>query len=313
MKFAAFALATFTALAASSAWADYPERPIQMIVPFPAGGPVDNVARSFAEVFDKKISQRVVVVNRDGASTTIGMNALAAAPNDGYTIFYGPVTALTVHLHWMKGLQFDDKTFVPVCQTFENVFMLASGPKTTFKSLEDLLNQARDRHGVMTYAHPGIASSPHLTGAELFQRAKVSLTDIPFRGENAMLQPLREGSVDAAVVTVNFVDIHKLRPFVVFSDKRYPAFPDVPTARELGYSVTPSAYGGLFMRADTPAVIVKKVESACKETMADAELQAVVKRNYQVTDYLDSARFLARLQSDSLSKAALLKTVKLEK
>jgi tripartite-type tricarboxylate transporter receptor subunit TctC len=104
-----------------------------------------------------------------------------------------------------------------------------------------------------------------------------------------------------------------VRPFVVFSDKRYPAFPDVPTARELGYSVTPSAYGGLFMRADTPAVILKRVESACKETMADGELQAVAKKNYQVTEYLDSARFSARLQADLLSKATILKNVKLEK
>lgn len=118
MKSARRVLSLLAAVIATGAQADYSDRPIQMIVPFPAGGPVDNVARSFAPVFDKKIGQRAAVLNRDGASTTIGMNALATAPNDGYTIVYGPVTALTVHSHWMKGLQFSETSFVPVCQTF---------------------------------------------------------------------------------------------------------------------------------------------------------------------------------------------------
>jgi tripartite-type tricarboxylate transporter receptor subunit TctC len=191
--------------------------------------------------------------------------------------------------------------------------MLAAGPQTQFKTLDNVLTHARARPGVISYAHPGVASSPHLTGTEFFQRAKVSPLDVPFRGETAMVQPLREGSVDLAVVTVNFVDLQKLKPFVVFADKRYPSFPDVPTAKELGYPVTPSAYGGLFMRADTPAPIVKKVEAACRATMADAEFTSFANRNYQVTQFLDSPRFAARIKADSASKAELLKTVKLEK
>ena len=312
MKLIATVLLTFTALTSLTAHAEYPERPIQLIVPFPAGGAVDTVARSFAQAFDRKINQRVAVLNRDGASTTIGMTALLTAPNDGYTIYYGPVTALTVHLHWMKGLQFNANSFVPVCQAFENVFMVAAPPQSPFKSLDDVLTHARARPGRLTYAHSGVASSPHLTGADLFQRAKVSLVDVPFRGETAMIPMLRDGSVDLAVVSVSFVDIQGLKPFAVFADKRYPKFPNVPTAKELGIPVVPSAYGGLFMRADTPAPIVKKVEAACQATMSDPEFKTFAQRNYQLTNYLGSAQFSARIRADSPAKAQLLGTLKIE-
>jgi tripartite-type tricarboxylate transporter receptor subunit TctC len=291
----------------------YPSRPVQMIVPFPAGAPVDTLARAFAQAMDKQLKQSVVVMNREGGSTTVGMNALLQAPNDGYTIVYGPVTALTVHPHWMKGLQYKADSFVPVCQTFENVFVLAAGPNSTVKDFAAAVAQAKAKPGGLTYAHPGVSSSPHLAGAELFQRAAVPATDVPFRGEAAMVGPLREGTVDLGVVTTGFAVNQTLKPLAVFGDKRLSNFPDTPTARELGFPVVPSGYGGLFMRADTPAPVVARVEEACKGAVADAAFHEMANRQFQQTEFLDRARFTARLQADARSKGELLKSVKLDR
>lgn len=292
---------------------DYPSRPIQLTVPFPPGAPVDSLARSFGLAFEKQMGQSVVVMNRDGAGTTVAFNAVNAAPADGYSIIYGPGTAITVHTQWMKGLQYKADSFVPVCQTFENVFVLAGGPNSPLKDFAAMLALAKSKPGGVSYAHPGISTSPHLTGAELFQRAGVPATDIPFRGESAMVGQLREGAIDVAVVTTAFAVNQGLKPFVVFSNNRLANFPDTPTAREVGFPIAPSSFGGLFMRADTPKPIVAKVERACKAATADAEFRETARRLFQQTEYLDSAQFAARVQADSKSKAVLLKTVKLDR
>ncbi len=291
----------------------YPNRPLQMIVPFPAGGPVDVVARSFALALDAQLGQRVVVINRDGGSTTVGMNALLGAPADGYTIFYGPVTSLTVHLHWMKGLQFKADSFVPVCQTFENIFILATRADSPYENFNAVLARAKADPGKLTYGHPGVSSSPHLAGAELFQRAGVEVTDVPYRGETPMLPQLKTGEIDMGVVTTGFVTTHGMRALAVFSDKRLSNYPNVPTVKELGFSVSPSGYGGLFLRADTPQPVVAALESGCRAALTVPSYREMAQRQHQQTEYLDHDRFKARIDADYKSKETLLKTVKLER
>jgi tripartite-type tricarboxylate transporter receptor subunit TctC len=308
----AAASAAIAFVAAGVAAQGYPERPLQLVVPFPAGAPVDALARAFGQALDRQLGQRVVVMNRDGASTTIAMNSLLAAPADGYTVVYGPVTALTVHVHWMKGLQFKPDSFTPLCQTFENVFFLAAGPNSPLKDWNAVIAAAKGKPGGVTYAQPGIASSPHLAGAELFQRAGVPATDVPFRGESAIVPQLREGGTDLAVVTTGLVEAQGLKPIVVFADQRQSAYPDTPTAAELGISVHPSGYGGLFVRADTPGPVMATLEQACKGAVADRSFQEVARRFHQQTEFLGRARFTARLNADARTKAELLKTVKLE-
>lgn len=307
------AVVALSTCVAAHAQAAYPARPLQMIIPFPAGGPTDSLGRSFAQVMDTKLSQRVVVINRDGGSTTVGMNALLAAPADGYTVLYGPVTALTVHLHWMKGLQFKADSFLPICQTFENMFILAARPDSRFTRFSQVVEEGKREAGRLSYGHPGISSSPHLAGAELFQGAEVQARDVAFRGEPGMLPTLLNGDIDLVVATTSFVNTHRLRPLAAFSEKRLAQFPHTPTVKELGYTVSPSGYGGLFVRADTPAEVVTRLEQACRDTMADPVFREAAQRLYQQTDFLDHTAFKARIQTDHRSKGELLKTVKLER
>ncbi|MBL0419120.1 tripartite tricarboxylate transporter substrate binding protein [Ramlibacter sp. AW1] len=301
------------ALASTVAHAQsYPTRPIQLLIPFPAGAPVDALARAFGQAFSKHVGQNVVVMNREGGSTTVAWNALLNSPADGYNVLYGPVTALTVHPHWMKGLQYKPEQFTPVCQTFENIFVLAGAPNSP-DTLDKVLAQAKAKPASLTYAHPGVSSSPHLAGAELFQRAGVQATDVPFRGEAAMIGQLRASEVDLGVVTTGFAISQALKPIVVFSEKRLPAFPQAPTAREAGYPVTPSGYGGLFVRADTPEPVIARIEESCRAAVADPAFKEMAQRLYQDAEFLGRSAFAARLNADAKSKADLLKTVKLER
>lgn len=312
LRLCAAALAAAVGVAVHAQGA-YPNKPVQMIIPFPAGGPTESLGRSFAQVMDTKLSQRVVVLNRDGGSTTVGMNALLAAPADGYTVLYGPVTALTVHLHWMKGLQFKADSFVPICQTFENMFVLAAKPDSRFTNFQQVVAEGKAAPGKLSYGHPGISSSPHLAGAELFQRVGVEARDIAFRGEPAMLPTIMNGDIDFVVATTSFVTTQNLRPLAVFSDKRLAQFPNTPTIKELGYTVSPSGYGGLFVRAETPPDVVARLEQACRETVSDPVFRESAQRLFQQTDFLDHTAFKARIQADYRSKGELLKTVKLER
>lgn len=300
-------------LAASLAHAqDYPSKPIEVIVPFSAGGGVDALARSFAQGMDTRLKQRTVVQNRDGGSTIIGMSALANAPADGYTMLYGPVTALTIHPHRMKNLPFKVAAFTPVCQTFENIFFVAARPNSPIKDFDSLLAGARAEPGKFSYAHPGPASSPHLAGAELFAQAGVKLNDIPFKGESVMAPQLLSGEVDVGIVTMSMVASQGLKPLAVFAKSRMPGYESTPTIGEKGYDVQPSTYGGIFMKTGTSQDIVSKVEAACRDTVDSASYKELAGKQHQLPSYLDHAAFASRIAADSRAKEKLIPTLKIE-
>jgi tripartite-type tricarboxylate transporter receptor subunit TctC len=290
---------------------EFPSRPLQMVMPFPPGGIVDIMGRGFAQALGARLGQQVVVVNRPGAGLTIGMAALAQAPADGYTVIYTPVTPITIQPHRMKNLSYTREQFIPLCQVYESLFFVAVGPKSPFQDLASLLAFARANPGKLRYATSGIGSSPHLAGAELWQKAGVQLVDVPYAGEVQAMPSLVSGDVDLGIITATGVNTGKLRPLAVFADARYPAFQNVPTVTEAGLPVLPSGYGGLFIRADTPAPIVARLEAVCKDASTDPAYRELAARQYQLSNYVDRAGFAARIEADYRAKAALLPMLKL--
>ena len=290
---------------------DYPSRPIQMVMPFPPGGIVDIMGRGFAQALGTRLGQQVVVVNRPGAGLTIGMAAVGQAAADGYTIIYTPVTPITIQPHRMKNLSYTREQFIPLCQVYESLFFVAVGPKSPFQDLQSLLAHARANPGRLRYATPGVGSSPHLAGAELWSKAGVQLIDVPYAGEVQAIPSLVSGDIDLGIITTAGVNTGKHRPLAVFADARYPAFQTVPTVTEAGLSVLPSGYGGLFLRADTPAPIVARLAAACKEAAADPAYLELAARQFQLSNYVDRAGFSTRIDADFRAKAALLPTLKL--
>ena len=311
-KAAALFLVLLTGWLHSNASAqEYPSRPLQMIMPFPPGGIVDIMGRGFAQALGTRLGQQVVVVNRPGAGLTIGMAAVGQAPADGYTMIYTPVTPITIQPHRMKSLAYTREQFIPLCQVYESLFFVAVGPKSPFQDLQSLLAFARANPGKLRYATPGVGSSPHLAGAELWSKAGVQLTDVPYAGEVQAMPSLISGDIDLGIITTSGVNTGKLRPLAVFAEARYAALQNVPTVTEAGLPVLPSGYGGLFIRSDTPATAVARLTVACREAAADPAYLELAARQFQLSNYVDRAGFSARIDADFRAKAALLPTLKL--
>lgn len=290
---------------------DYPSRPVQLLVPFPAGSIVDIMARAFANSAEQALGQRLLVVNRPGGSQTIAMNAVVAAPADGYTLVYTPVTPITIHPHRMK-LTYSFESVTPVCQTFENIFWVTVGPNSAHHKLQDLIDFAKANPGKAKYATPGISSSPHLAAAELFKRMAAELTDVPFPAVDAnAVQAVIKNDIEAAIATTNVVVGQKLRPLAVFATERHPRYPDVPTVAELGHPILASGYGGLFVRQGTPPAVVAKLDEACRRGASDAQYREIAEKQFQAATYLDSAAFTARAAADYKAKATLIPTLNL--
>lgn len=305
------ACATGASLLAGAAQAQSPGQAAEILVPFTAGGVVDIMARGFAVALGKQLRQQVVVVNRAGAGGVVAMASLASAPADGHTLAYSVVTPLTVQPHRMKSMPFSPADIVPVCQTFENSFFIAAGPKSPYKDFESLRATARAQPGMITYGHPGAASSPHLSALELWRAAGLELSDVPYQGEAQMAPQLLSGQVALGSVTTAMVVTQKLQPLLVFASRRLPEFPNVPTSAELGYPIEPSGYGGLFVRKGTPADVIDRLESACGKAVHDPDYQDLAKKQFQMSEYLDRRAFTGRIAADYRIKGQLIPALNL--
>src|SRR5215471_775656 len=155
------------AVCAAHGQTSYPVRPVQVIVGFPAGGVVDVMARNLVAAAAAKFSQPFVVVNRDGASGTIGFGQLAGAQPDGYTLGAGPTTPISIAPHLMKSVKFGVDSFEYICQSFENVFTIAVPLDSPFRSIADMIAGARATPGKLSYGHSGVGTVPHLSVANL--------------------------------------------------------------------------------------------------------------------------------------------------
>ncbi|MCR0984530.1 Bug family tripartite tricarboxylate transporter substrate binding protein [Roseomonas populi] len=289
----------------------YPDHPIQMIMPLPPGSGTDLMARVFATEMGRVLGQRVVVMNRTGASLTIGMGVVATTPADGYTLAFSPVTPIVVQTHRVRNLPYGAESFVPVCQTFDNVFHVAVPQSSRFHSLREVLEEAKARPGSLRYGHTGPASGPHLAGAELWRQAGVQLVDVPYRGEADFTTNLLSGSLDMGMSTTFLVQSQNLRSLAVIARERLPSMPEVPTVHELGLDVVSVTYGGLFLRAGTPGAVVERLEAACREVLGTPAYREVARQQAVAATYLDTRAFRARMAADDPRVAALIQALDL--
>jgi tripartite-type tricarboxylate transporter receptor subunit TctC len=291
---------------------DYPTHAAQIIVSLPAGSGTDILARIMGQAFAAKFDKPFLVVNRPGADLTIAMGAVAGAAADGHTIAFSPVTPIVIQPQRRKDLPYTRDSFVPVCQTFENVFYIGVGPKSQFQDIQSLLAYAKANPGKLRYGHSGVAGGPHLAGAEFWRKAGVQLTDIPYPGEPAYAPHLVSGELDIGIVTTNLVISQRLTPLAVFSAEREKAYPNVPTGGELGFPVTSVSYGGLLVRAGTAPAIIATLESACREVVNSPAYQEMAAKQRARVHYLDRNGFAGRIDADIRSVATILRELKLQ-
>jgi tripartite-type tricarboxylate transporter receptor subunit TctC len=285
----------------------WPARPIEMIIPFPAGSGMDVIGRAVASALAEQSGQQVVVNNRDGASGTIGFNALAAATPDGSTIAFGPTTPIANAPYLVKGVRYRVDSFDYVCQIFENVFTIAVAPQSKFKSAKDLITAARENPGKLTYGHAGTGTIPHLAVENFAEALKLKFQPVPFPGDAPVLPTLLKGDVDFGAPAVSTIHGQNFRPLLVFWQARHPAYPDVPIARELGAtSEVPPGHNGLYAPSGLPIATKMSLERHCADAVKSDMVRQIITSTGQSIRYLSGADFQSQTMADYQFKGELI-------
>ncbi|MDX3906567.1 MAG: tripartite tricarboxylate transporter substrate binding protein [Pigmentiphaga sp.] len=314
MQIKKFLLAPLLAAISATATAqEYPSRPVEIIVPYSAGGSVDVMARAFSRELSDILSTQIVVNNRDGAGGTIGVAAVASARPDGYTVLFSPSSPLTQAPFLMGRLPYQTDSITPICQIFENPFVIAVRKDSPVKTLKELLEQARQQPGKLSYGHAGPGSVPHLATANLAKSAGVAFNEIAFRGDAQVIPQLLGGHIDFGALGVSSVVGKDLRILAVYGDKRLPGMPEVPAITEFGIKHAVIARNGLYVRQGVSQAARDKLQQACHAATEKTEFQTAARQLYQQVNYLDSATFATRLADDNQTNRALIESLGLLK
>ena len=272
--------ATAGVLSAAPAQAQgtWPDKPLKLVVPYPAGGNADNTARLLATQLGQRLGQQVVVDNRPGGSGTIGAAVVAKAPADGYTLLLD-ATAFTVNPSLFPKLPFDAaKDFAPISLVLQVPLLMVVPANSPFQSVADLVKAAKARPGHLTYASAGNGGAQHLAGELFKQGQKVAITHIPYRGGAPALTDLIGGQVDvmfsATTASGPFVKSGKLRPLAISSPRRVEGWESVPTVAESGVpGFQVSEWNGLFAPAGTPRPVLERLEAETRAIVASPEMK----------------------------------------
>jgi len=250
------------------ALAQYPSKPIRMIVPFPPGGPSDIFARPLAQAMSSALGQQVLVENIGGAGGTIGVDRALKSPPDGYTIGLNSGSTLSIAPYSFARLPYDVKKDVALLTTVVRVpEVLAVNPSLQLNSLAELIAYAKANPGRISYGSAGGGSITHLAMELLKSEAKIDMVHVPYKGAAPAVNDLLGGQVVAGIFDVPVLLGHirsgKLKALAVTSGSRAPTLPDVPTTAEGGYpNVTSDNWYGLIVPAATPEDIQKKIHAA---------------------------------------------------
>ncbi|HEY8611819.1 MAG TPA: tripartite tricarboxylate transporter substrate binding protein [Roseomonas sp.] len=273
-------LATLAATRAlpALAQADYPSRPITLVVSWAPGGSTDFVGRLLAQGMSRALGQQVVVENRAGASGTIGHASVARARPDGYTILLGvnSTYAMATHLFPNKGYD-DARSFTPIGRVAETPIFLCATPATGAKTVAELIALAKRQPGKMSYASSGAGSSAHLATELFLKMADIDVLNVTYRGGAPAVQALLSGEVQMAfvdaVTALPLIQAKSVVPLGVSSQQRSPLAPEVPTIAESGLAgFECSSQFALLAPAGTPEPIIRKLNEAMLATLRDPEV-----------------------------------------
>ena len=285
LRLAAAGAAAATLGGAAYAQSAWPAKPVTLVVPFPAGGGTDAFARPLSAQFSKVTGQTLVIDNRGGAGGTLGASIAAKAQPDGYTLFMGAVHHAIAPSVYPK-LDYDiEKDFVPLMLLASVPQVVVINPKrVSATTLKDFVAEAKKNPGKLNYASAGAGTSHHLAG-ELFKlQTNTFITHIPYRGAGPALQDLIAGNVDCMFdglgSSAQHIKAGRIKALMMAGGKRNPAFPDVPSASEVGlpeYTVT--TWYGLWAPKGTPADVQAKIVEDMKKALATEELKAIWANN----------------------------------
>ena len=306
----ACALAGATFAAAAQAW---PSKPIKLIVAYPSGGVSDSVARTLADKLSPALGVSVVVDNKAGASGAIGVDAVAKAASDGYTVGFSSVSPLALSPHLGK-VPFDpNKDVVPVVSVMYSPVLLLATAATDAKDFRSLLDAARAKPGAVRWSTSGPASLGHIVLEQVKAAARVDITHVPSKGGGQMITDALGGhfeilSVNSSPAIVQHVKLGKLRALAVGAPARMDSLPQVPTLAELGIgSANMTSTFGIFAPAGTPAAVVERLNAEVNKVLAMPDVRAKLLAADNVPTGGTAAAFAKQIAEESESNARIVR------
>jgi len=312
---AAFA-GTASAAADGPPGAAYPERPIRLLIPFPAGGSTDPVARLLAQKLNEAWGQPVIVDNRPGGNTVIGTEALAKAPPDGYTLLLTASTHV-INALLMPKLPYDsEKDFMPVATLYRSEFLLVTHPSLPARTLHELIAQAKAHPGRINYAISGTGNANQLAGELFNMEAGVKLASVPYKGGGPAINDLLGGQVQAMfsvpVSVIGHVKAGKLRTLAYTGDSPLPALPEVPTFAQAGLpGFDMKSWTGILAPAGTPAPVIAKLSAEIARILAMPDVKARLEEQGQIPFVQDPAQFSALMRADREKFARIIRAARI--
>ncbi len=310
------AVALQASLATPAMAQGYPTKPIKLIVPYPAGGSTDQLARMIAGPMSKSLGQAVFVENISGGNTMIGTSAAARAPADGYTLLVNSL-AFSVNVLVTKQPSYRTDEFVPVAPLVTNPYVVSANLAVPANSIQELIDYARREPSKVNAVSLGLGGVTHLLNERLAAAVNVPITSIHYRGAGPALVDLISGQVqffiDTAVTSMPNLRANKLKPLAVTSAQRSPLLPDVPTFNELGYpGMTQEGWFGVFAPKGTPPALVERLNREVLQAMAAPEVQQIVTRDGLRVPQWTPQEFDQFIKQDSAAWAATVKKLNIQ-
>ena len=299
-----------------AAQAQYPERTVTMVVPFPPGGVADTVARPVAEALAKELKQTVVIENKAGAGGALGMGHVARAAPDGYTVLMA-LSSISVlpeadKLFGRKP-QFTLNQFKPIARITADPTVFVVRADAPWKTLPEFLADAKRKPGAFNYGSSGNYGTMHVPMEMLKANADFRMVHIPFTGAGPAVVALLGGQVDAISSGPASVAQHirsgRLRALAHWGDKPLLALPEVPSLTSLGHPVKFAQWSGLFVPAGTPDDVVQKLRAAARKVAADAQVQQIIRTAGSPVEYLDAPEFQAYWDADAAVMANVVQRI----
>jgi tripartite-type tricarboxylate transporter receptor subunit TctC len=304
--FAVAALGLSAASFTGSASAQYPDRPVKMIVPWAAGGDTDNIFRPLAPLLQKHLGQPVVIANVGGASGTVGAREAKNSPADGYTVYAMHDYIHLVHYAGLTDITYKD--FEPVCLISATPSVLTASPKTPWKTWKELVDDAKKRPGEITVGAT-LGSTSHIFPASVEKAAGIKFKYVSYEGLAPRMNAILGGHIDLTdsnLTQKGKVEAGQLKFIAIASEKRNPDMPDVPTLKELGMNIVYEVVRGLMVPKGTPAPVRAKLAEACAKATAEAEFADSMKKQGTTVAYQDPAQYATFLDKiDGENKAIM--------
>ncbi|MBV7543420.1 tripartite tricarboxylate transporter substrate binding protein [Acidovorax sp. sic0104] len=311
LAIAALALAPAAAIAQAPSWPT--AKPIRIVVAYPAGGVSDTVARALADKLAVQLGTPVVIENKAGASGSIGVDAVAKAAPDGYTIGFAAISPLALNPHLSKSPFDPQKDIAPVVSVMYSPVLLLGTPASQAGDFAALIAGAKAHPGQVRWATSGLASLGHIMLEQIVGKSQVQITHVPYKGGGQQMNDALGGqfevlSTNAGPAVLQHIKAGKLRPLAVGAPARLDSLPQVPTLAELGQpAANLSSLFGLYAPAQTPAAVVARLNAEVNKALAQPDIRNKLDATDNVPTGGTAAEFARQIAQESENNARIIR------